>query len=208
MLKNDSRENVQLPAKFKDQCLAFVEMLEEFESLRDGGLWRNNVAKDQITILNADDRPAHSAPFRAEPAARKFSNAEIGRMITTNLNDSPTTKWAVPIVLPPRRTVHFDFCVEYRKLNAVTIRDSYTLPPMDECINNLGGATVFSTLDANSGYCQINIDKHDRDKTVFTSNLGQYRFTRMRLELEMAPAMFQRAIDVMLASIRWHLPLV
>lgn len=68
------------------------------------------------------------------------------------------------------------FCVYYRKLNAVTKRDLNSIPRMDECIEFLGDATVFSMLDANRGYRQIRIDKADGDKTALTPHHRLYRF--------------------------------
>ncbi|CDF38306.1 unnamed protein product [Chondrus crispus] len=81
------------------------------------------------------------------------------------------------------------FCVDYRKLNAVTVRDSYPLPRMGECIDSLGDAT-------------------DRDKTTFASHSGLYRFLRMPFALKNAPATFQRAVDIILSRVKWETALV
>jgi hypothetical protein len=61
------------------------------------------------------------------------------------------------------------FCIYYMKLYAVTVRDSYPLPRMDERIDSLGDASVFSTLDCNSGYWQIQVAPVDMEKANFTS---------------------------------------
>jgi hypothetical protein len=66
------------------------------------------------------------------------------------------------------------FCVDYRRLNAITVPETYPLPRMDECIDSLGEAVVFTTLDYNSGYWQIPVDPADREKTAFTSHFGVY----------------------------------
>ncbi len=75
---------------------------------------------------------------------------------------------------------------------------------MYECIDSLGDATVFTTLDCNSGYWQIPVATQDRDKTTFTSHFGTYRFKRMPFGLKNAPATFQRAIDIILAGVKWQ----
>lgn len=82
--------------------------------------------------------------------------------------------------------VSLRFCIDYRKLSAVTIRDSYFLPRMDESIDSLGELTGFSTADASSGYWQIDIDERDPDKTAFTSNHGLHRLTGKRSGLQIA----------------------
>jgi hypothetical protein len=57
-----------------------------------------------------------------------------------------------PVVLVPKPDLSLRFCIDYRRLDAITIRETYPLPRMDECIDSLGEAVVFSTLDCNSGY--------------------------------------------------------
>ena len=98
--------------------------------------------------------------------------------------------------------------MDYRKLNAVTVRDSYPLLRMDECIDSLGDATVFTKLDGNSGYWQVEIAEDDRDKTTFASHSGLYRFLRMLFGLKNAPATFQRAVDIILSRVKWERALV
>ena len=82
------------------------------------------------------------------------------------------------------------------------------LPRMDDCIDSLGDAQVFTTLDCNFGYWQIPVAQDDRDKTTFTSHLGTYRFKRLPFGLKNAPATFQRAIDIILSSVRWQTCLI
>ena len=100
------------------------------------------------------------------------------------------------------------FCVDYRRLNAVTVKDTYPLPRMDECLDSLGDTKVFSALDAISGYWQMPIPESDRDKTAFSCHSGLYRFSRMPFGLTNAPATFQRAMDILLFPFRWKSCLV
>jgi Reverse transcriptase (RNA-dependent DNA polymerase) len=100
------------------------------------------------------------------------------------------------------------FCIYYRRLNAVTVRDSYPLPRMAECIDSLGDASVFSTLDCNSGYWQIPVRAEDKEKTTFTSQEGLHAFSRMPFGLKNAPATFHRFVDITLAGLTWKVCLV
>ncbi len=118
------------------------------------------------------------------------------------------SEWASPVVLVPKTDSTPRFCVDYRKLNAKNIRDSYPIPRMDDCIDSLGGAKVFSTLDCNSGYWQIPIAEKDRDKTAFVPHMGSNRFMRMPFGLTHAPATFQRALDILLSGVKWQFCLV
>ena len=100
------------------------------------------------------------------------------------------------------------FCVDYRKLNAVTVKDTYPLPRMDECLDSLRDTKVFSALDAISGYWQMPIPESGRNKTAFSCHSGLYRFSRMPFGLTNAPATFQRAMDILLSPFRWKSCLV
>jgi len=95
------------------------------------------------------------------------------------------------------------FCVDYRRLNERTVKHVYPIPRMDNCLDSIGDATVFSNLDCNSGYWQIPVAAEDREKTTFTSHTGLFRFLRLPVSLLNAPASFQRTLDIILSGLRW-----
>jgi hypothetical protein len=72
---------------------------------------------------------------------------------------------------------------------------------MDQCIDSLGDAQIFTTLDCNSGYWQILVASEDVEKTTFTSHEVTFQFTRMPFGLRNAPATFQRTVDILLSGL-------
>lgn len=110
---------------------------------------------------------------------REIEKAEINRMQNAEAIEPAFTKSASPAVLVPRKDGRLRFCVIYRHLNAVTVSDSSPVPRMDNCIDSLGRAAIFTTLQCKSGYRQIEIIEADRNRTKFTPHSGLFHFIWM-----------------------------
>jgi len=181
---------------------SIIEMLRKHSVMWSGQLGELSVTTHRID-LQPGAKPVYQAPYRAGAKAREIEREEVERMLKADVIEPAISEWASPVVLITKKDGSVRFCVDYRKLNALTVKDSYPLPRMDECLDSLGDAVVFSTLDCNSGYWQIPIDLKDRDKTAFVSHCGVHRFKRMPFGLCNAPATFQRALDMLLAKVKW-----
>jgi len=153
-------------------------------------------------------RPRRGQPYRASHASREVIAKEVQRQRDHGVIEPSSAEWAFPVVLVPKPDGTMRFCVDYRQLNAVTVRDVYPLPRKDDCIDFLGDAKVFSTLACNSGYWEIPVADDDRDRTTFVCHKGAYRYFRLPFGLSNAPATFQRAIDMILGGLKWKRCLV
>jgi hypothetical protein len=98
--------------------------------------------------------------------------------------------------------------VDYRKLNAITTRDVYPLPRIEDALSRLEGSRYFSIMDMQSGYWQVEVRPEDREKTAFITPDGLYQFKVMPFGLSNAPATFQRMMDVLLSGLKWNTCLV
>jgi hypothetical protein len=123
-------------------------------------------------------------------------------MLNAGVIEEGDGAWGFPVVLVKKRDGEVRFCIDYRALNKVTKRDVYPLPRIDETLEALGGARLFTTLDLRSGYWQIGMALGDRDKTAFTTKQGLYRFKRMPFGLMNAPSTFQRMMNGVLRGLR------
>ena len=92
-------------------------------------------------------------------------------------------------------------CIDYRKLNKVTIPDAYPLPQIDNMLDLLSGCKLFSTMDLASGYWQLSLDEDDRAKSAFTTPLGLYQFNVLPMGVCNGPATFQQALEKILGDL-------
>ena len=86
-------------------------------------------------------------------------------------------------------------CVDYRKLNKVTVNDPYPLPNIEELIANLGSSRLITTLDLTKGYYQVPVTPKHQEKTAFVTPYGKYKFVTMPFGLISAPFTFLRLMD-------------
>ena len=100
------------------------------------------------------------------------------------------------------------FCVDYRRLNATTVKDTYSLPRIDDSLDSLSGAKWFSTLDLCSGYWQVGMDETDKLKTAFATKRGLFHFNVMPFGLCNAPAYFERLMETILSGLQWQICLI
>lgn len=113
------------------------------------------------------------------------------------------TEWAFTVVFVPKRDGSLRFCAYYRRLNTVLLQDKYPNPLMDECIDSLGKAQIFSTLNANLGYWHIEMDNKDVEKTAFVTHHGSFKYSNA-VCLKNTPATVQRSMDVIILSVNWQ----
>lgn len=121
--------------------------------------------------------------------------ADIEKMLPDDIIEECELAWCSPALMVSKSNGTIRFCVDYRRLNAVTKVDTYPMSRIDELLQFTKRDCFMSTLDLRSSYWQVMAREDDRDKTAFVCPLGTYSFKRMLLGLRNKPATFQRLID-------------
>jgi len=142
-----------------------------------------------------------SVPNRRVPWAHEGKLQECIRdLLEKGIIQHSSSPFNSPIVIVPKKDNTIRLCVDYRKLNEATIKQSFYFPDTIELFDRLGGNTFFTTLDMQKGYYQLKMDKESIAKTAFSCSEGHFEFLRMPFGLCNAPCTFQNAIQTILRN--------
>ncbi|KAL1915429.1 uncharacterized protein VTP21DRAFT_6887 [Calcarisporiella thermophila] len=174
--------------------------------------YNNRVGFTDVVSMRIDTRnaePISLPPYRASPRERKAIEDQIIELESQGIIRDSHSPWAAPVVLVRKKDGGLRFCVDYRKLNSVTVTDSYPIPRVDDLLTHLSGKSWFSTFDANKGFHQVPLaTADDREKTAFRTHQGLKEFTRMPFGVKNGPAVFQRLMDRLLGQCKWDFAIV
>ena len=131
--------------------------------------------------------PIKQRPRRAPGATRDDINKQVKELLEKKLIEPSSSPWASPVVLVSKKDGTKSFCIDYRKLNDVTRKDSYPVPNIEDSLNALAGAKWFSSLDLASGYWQVELDDAAKEKSAFVVQGGLYSWNVMPFGLCNAP---------------------
>uniref|UniRef100_A0A8C2AXX8 Gypsy retrotransposon integrase-like protein 1 n=2 Tax=Cyprinus carpio TaxID=7962 RepID=A0A8C2AXX8_CYPCA len=175
-------------------------------AVHDEDLGYTDRVKHEIHLT--DDSPISQPYRRIPPTQFEEVKEHISGLLRKGVIQESSSSFASPIVLVRKADGSLRLCVDYRRLNSKTKRDAFPLPRIDESLDALGGAQVFSTIDLASGYHQVAVHEKDRPKTAFTTPFGLYEFRRMPFGLCNAPATFQRLMQAIMSDLVFQIVLI
>ncbi len=197
---------VDLNPSDREEVLDLLISHQDVFSRGEFDIGRNNLVKHSIDTQGAP--PIRQQLRRSSPAQRAEVERQVSELLEKGLIQPSDSPWASPVVLVTKKDGSKRLCLDYRKLNEVSVKCAYPLPRIDESLDSLGGAKYFSTLDLASGYWQVEMDSDARDKSAFVTTSGLYAWNVLPFGLCNAPTTFERLMDNVLAGLRWDTLLV
>jgi len=154
-------------------------------------------------IDTGEARPIKQSPRRPPLAAREAEDEILNDMLKTGVIEPSNSPWASPVCLVKKKDGSYRFCIDYRKVNAVSKRDAFPVPDIHDALDSLRGARYFATLDLLSGYWQLGMTERAKQRSAFCTRRGLFHFTRMPFGLAGAPASFCRLMNTALSDLLW-----
>lgn len=167
----------------------------------------SDVGRNHVILhrIDTSDAPPFKDGFLYSPLAwRAFLDQEIERLLSFGhiLEATPgTCPDASRTVIVCKKDGSFRLCIEYRRLNAQTVKDAYPLPRVDDILTSLSEARYFAALDLLMGYHEIEVEPTDQVKTAFITHRGLFVLNVMPFGLKKAPATFQRLMNTLLLDL-------
>ncbi|KAK9160947.1 hypothetical protein Syun_007288 [Stephania yunnanensis] len=143
-----------------------------------------------------------SRPYRMLPSEHEEVRRQLDDLLEKGFIHPNMSPWGAPVLFVKKKDGSMRMCIDYRKLNQVTVKNRYPLPRIDDLFDHLTGAKFFSKIDLRSGYHQLKIREEDVKKTSFSTRYGLFEFTVMPFGLTNAPTIF---MDLMHRVLRPYL---
>nr|XP_027186625.1 uncharacterized protein LOC113784598 [Cicer arietinum] len=170
----------------KSKCIKF-EMGLRPEIKKQVGMQE---IRDFSTLVNKSTGPISMAPYRMSPLELSELKKQLEELLDKQFIRPSVSPWGAPVLLVKKKDGSMRLCVDYCRLNKVTIKNKYPRPRIDDLMDQLRGSCVFSKIDLRSGYHQIRVKPSDTPKTAFRTRYGHYEYLVMPFGVTNAPAVF------------------
>lgn len=174
---------------------ALVKKFEKI-SYEHKGLGKTHLMRHHINT--GDASPIRQRYYRMSPEKQRIVTEQVDEMLSLDVVEHCESPWSSPVLVVGKKDGKPRFCLDSRKLNAVTRKDAYNLPYVSEILDNLRDARYLSSVDLSKAFWQIPIHEPDQEKTAFyVPGRGTLKFKVTAFGLTNAPATQQRLVDLL-----------
>ena len=198
-------EQACVNCKSAEEKSALAKLLAQYAdvfSSDDADVGQTNLVSHSIPV-EPGTTPIRQAPRRLGVEKDQEVERQVEELVKKKLVVPGDGAWSSPVVLVRKKDQTWRLCVDYRALNAVTRKDAYPLPRIDDSLDALAGSVFFSTLDLLSGYWQVPLDQDAQDKAAFVTRGGLWKWRVLPFGLTSAPATFERLMEQVLKGLQW-----
>lgn len=186
-----------VPLDIRNRLIALLDKYRDCIALSTREL--GNARTGEIQIKLHDETPFSYRPYRMSHSEQEELKVIVDELLKAEIVRESNSAFASPVLLVGKKNGEKRLCIDYRKLNTQTVKDSHPLPRIDDQVDRLADGVYFCSLDLKSGYYQVPVEEDSRQYTSFVTPNGQFEFLRMPFGLTNAPRVFQRYMNRVLA---------
>ncbi len=191
---NEVVQSHNLEEKLLNLLLDFWDIISVSGEYGDTKLMEHEIHTADTVPIKCRNRPIN-------PSLEENLKDQIRDWLDRGVIEESYSPWSFPLVAAPKRNGKIRWCVDYRRLNDVTIKDTYPLPLIEDNLARLAGSKVFSCLDGAGAFHVISIKQEDRPKTAFSTPFGLFQFRKMPFGLTNGPASYSRLVQLALRNL-------
>jgi hypothetical protein len=179
-----------------------AQVLSEFQDvLAESTELPPHMQYDPTIPLLPNDAPVNSRPYRYSPLHKDEIERQVKQLLQSGMITTSTSPFASPVLLVPAKDGSWQFCVDYRRLNSITVKNKFPMPLIEEILDELTEAKFFTKLDFTSGFHQVPMSPEEEFKIAFKTHYGHYQIKVMPFCLMNAPATFQCIMNSILEAL-------
>ncbi|MFI5419433.1 MAG: RNase H-like domain-containing protein [Nitrososphaerales archaeon] len=165
--------------------------------------------KDTLVVIDTgESKPVYQRQFRLSQLEQEEVRRQVREAVQQGIMAPSSSPYNSPVFLVPKKDGTRRLVVDFRRLNANCIHNTYPIPRPDDVFDRLHGASIFASLDAMQGFYQLEMDEGSKLKTSFSTPDGKFHYNRMPFGYINAPAEFQAMMDRVLGQLKWTIALV